>query len=131
MIILDSNIWIALLNEEDSQHKQAVNLFDKIKQTILIHEYIIIEVCSILLIKAGKTISNSFLNTILDNRDIEILLSNPSFFTAVVAEYKNSKQRNLSFVDISLLYMAQKHEVLTFDANLQKAIKSLELLDKS
>lgn len=131
MIILDSNIWIALLNEEDSQHQRAANLLNRIEASILIPEYVIIEVCTILLIKAGKKISSLFLDTILDNRDIAIQLSNPVFFTAVISEFKNNQQPNLSFVDISLLYLAQQHEVLTFDTNLQKAIKNLDLLNKS
>ena len=47
MIILDSNIWIAYLNKNDNQHNKAVSFFDKIKENILITEYIILEVATV------------------------------------------------------------------------------------
>ena len=52
--ILDSNVWIAFLHKGDSQHKKAQRIFARQKEPIVIPEYVIIEVSSVLLQKASK-----------------------------------------------------------------------------
>jgi predicted nucleic acid-binding protein len=45
--LLDSNIWIARLNREDSQHAKALAVFQSLEEKasmIVLPEYIIVEV---------------------------------------------------------------------------------------
>lgn len=124
MIILDSNIWIAFLNESDNQHKKAEKVFQGIGDSIIITEYIILEVASVLTMRANKNIADKFTELIIDNKNIKILLSNKIFFNKTVKNFLNYPKNNLSFTDISLLSLSGKYNIITFDKNLEKAIKS-------
>ncbi len=122
MKVLDSNIWIAFLNKKDSQHQKAVKLFDVLDSKVIIPEYIILEVCSILVLKVNKETADNFLKMIFLNKDVEVLFSDN--FLKVADFFISKKIKKLSFIDIFLLYLSDDYEVLTFDKDLQKAIKS-------
>ncbi len=124
MIILDSNVWIAFLDKSDSQHKQAEKIFNELKQKIIITEYIILEVCSVLSLKVNKKVADSFIEMAFNNRDIEVLLSDEHFFKETTKLFLNCLYTHLSFADISLLYLSNFYNVITFDKELQKAINS-------
>jgi predicted nucleic acid-binding protein len=122
MIVLDSSVWIAFLNKKDSQHNKAEKFLESIQSKIIVPEYVILEVCSVLLAKVGKKTANLFLEIIMDNQDIEVLFSNKIFFLELVEYFKNILRKNLSFVDIALLYLSNSYEVATFDNKLKRAI---------
>ncbi|MCD4706089.1 type II toxin-antitoxin system VapC family toxin [bacterium] len=124
MTILDSNVWIAFFNEMDNQHKKAEKVIKKLNNNqIVVPEYIVTEVASILRFKAGKEVSNDFIKSISDNDDIIILLSDEFFFNNVVDNFINLDGCKLSFIDIAILYLSKNYKVITFDKNLEKAIK--------
>ncbi len=121
-MILDSNVWIALYLEEDSQHKKALKLAPFFRH-VAIPEYVILETCTILLIKAGGEISEKFLDYAFDNREITVLFSMRDFFQETIKIFREKNGKKLSTIDASLLYLSSEHEVITFDKDLQKAIK--------
>lgn len=121
-MILDSNVWIALYLEEDSQHKKALKLAPSFWQ-VAIPEYIILETCTILLLKAGKGVSEKFLDYVFDNREVTVLFSTRDFFQETVRVFREKNEKKLSATDASLLYLSNDHEVITFDKDLEKAIK--------
>lgn len=122
MMILDSNVWIALYYEEDSQHKKALRLAPSFLR-IAIPEYIILETSTILLVKVGKEASEKFLDHVFDNREITILFSTREFFQETVKVFREKNDKKLSAIDASLLHLSAEHEVITFDKDLEKAIK--------
>ncbi len=122
MLIIDSNVWVALFNKNDSQHNKAKSFFDKLEMKVIIPEYVFIEVSTILLIKAGKNIAKKFIEIAQDNSDVEICLSSGELFLNTLRIFKNSAKDKLSFVDISLLFLSESYKIITFDKNLQKAI---------
>ncbi len=125
MIILDSNIWIAFLNVDDANHKKAEKIFEETKEKIILTEYILLETVTVLSQKAEKKVSDSFIKEAVNNRDIEILPSSEEFLNGVIKLYLSKKNKNLSFVDYSLLYLSKKIKVITFDKTLQREIKKL------
>ena len=127
MVIFDSNIWIAFLNKDDSQHKKALTVFENIKDNslVFITEYLVIEICSVLAMRAGNKIADSFLDMIMNNEDVEILSSSNQFFENIVSFFRKQNIKKLSFVDVSLLFLSRKYEIITFDKELQKALKIL------
>ncbi|MCD6149611.1 PIN domain-containing protein [bacterium] len=126
MTILDSNIWIAFFNENDNQHKKAEKVIKELgSNSVVVPEYIVTEIASILCFKAGKEVANDFIKNIIDNKDIKILLSNKLFFSNVIDNFVNLDGHKLSFIDMAILYLSKTYEVITFDKNLGKAIKSL------
>lgn len=122
MMILDSNVWIALYYEEDSQHKKALKLAPSFRH-IALTEYVILETCTILLAKVGKEASEKFLDHVFDNREIVILFSTREFFQETIRVFRGENEKKLSAIDASLLYLSGEHEVITFDKDLEKAIK--------
>jgi predicted nucleic acid-binding protein len=124
MIILDSNIWIAYLNKNDSQHSQAVSVFNKIEDNILITEYIILEVATVLAMRADKQIADAFIDLVMKNQDIKVLSSSKIFFNKTLGHFLKYKKSNLSFVDISLLALSKNYQVFTLDKELKKEINN-------
>lgn len=122
MTILDSNVWIAFFHENDNQHKKAEKIIKELNTKIVIPEYIITEIASVLCFKAGKKIAITFLKSILDNDDVEVLLSNKLIFNNTVDNFINDNNDKLSFIDTTLLCLSKKYKIITFDKNLQKII---------
>ncbi|MFQ6049727.1 MAG: type II toxin-antitoxin system VapC family toxin [Candidatus Paceibacterales bacterium] len=125
MVILDSNVWISFLNIDDYDHKKAERVFRKLKEKIVLTEYILLEVVTIISQKISKDLADSFIRTVIDNKDIEILASSKEFLDEIIKFYLSKKNKNLSFVDYSLLYLSQKTEIITFDKILKKELKKL------
>lgn len=122
MMILDSSVWIALYNEADSQHAKAVRLAASFSD-IALTEYVLLETATLLRAKAGDETAEYFLEYALDNADVAILYASRELFGDTVSLFRQMKGAKLSFVDASLLHLSDTHEVVTFDAALEKAIR--------
>ena len=123
MMIIDSSVWIALFNERDSQHDKAVSKSASFADVAL-PEYIFLETCTLLLSKAGRDVTEQFLAYVLDSADVAILHSSPEFFQATARLFRRPTNKKLSFVDVSLLVLAESHDIITFDKTLARAIES-------
>ena len=126
--LLDSNVWIARLNREDSQHAKAAAVFEEMKEqerVIILPEYVIVEVCTIVAMRSGKVAVGNFLRTARDNALVTILPSSPPFLEQVMDLFVERKDKHLSFVDVSLLVLSRSYTVLTFDRTLEKEIKKI------
>lgn len=124
MTILDSNVWIAFFNKSDNQHKKAEKVFQETSDSMFITEYVILEVVSVLTVRANKNIANEFIKLIIDNEDVKILLSSEKPFKKTVRTFLDYPKNNLSFTDISLLSLSGKYNIITFDKDLKKVIGS-------
>jgi len=122
MKIFDSNIWIAYFHEIDSQHGKALKLFNSSRYPIAITEYVVVETCNILLAKATKEIADLFINYVLDNEDVVLLLSDSSLFFETIGCFLEKDKKGLSFVDLSLVCLGKKHKIMTFDKKLNNEI---------
>ena len=123
MIVLDSNVWIALFDKDDSLHARAQRAVGELKERVALPEYVILEVTTVLAQKAGKLFADSFLQKVYANRDIQIIVSSGQFLDELVLFYLSSNAKNLSFVDYALLLLSRRMRVLTFDKNLEKTLK--------
>jgi len=121
--IIDSNIWIARFDKNDSTHEVALKVFESLNSQILITQFIISEVSTILQFKLWKEYSNSFLNWILKSENIEILEEIESF--ELINFYTKNDFKKLSFIDHSLLLLSKEFEIITFDKDLNKLIKKI------
>ena len=121
MIILDSNIWIAYLNEADSTHQRALKIFQKTNvKDILITEYLLLEIVTILKQIQGYKLAQEFIQLLTD-KNISFVESK-NFYAETLLLFQSLKENKLSFVDVSLLHLSKKYEVRTFDKSLQKAL---------
>lgn len=125
MTVLDSNIWIASFDNSDSTHKQSLELFKQLSiDDILLTEYIILEVTTILKQNKSSKIANKFIQRVTD---LNIsLLKSKDFYQKTLSLFQSLEENKLSFVDTSLLYLSKEYEIKTFDKNLQKALKNFK-----
>lgn len=124
MIIFDSNVWIAAFHESDTLHDRAVNIMNEQRQPFGVPEYVLIEVATILAKKAGMAHAKKFIEMIFDNRDCIVLITDESFCRSVANTYMKENKAELSFVDMSLLILGERHKVITFDTSLSKRLKA-------
>lgn len=122
MMILDSSVWVALFSERDSQYHKALKIAPSFK-SVAITEYIVLETSTLLFAKAGKETAEKFFEYALNNKEVELLFSSQDMFYGTLQLFRKAKDKKLSFVDTSLLYLSSEHEVITFDKELGKAIK--------
>ncbi|MBI2634137.1 PIN domain-containing protein [Candidatus Peregrinibacteria bacterium] len=125
MIMIDTSIWIALLDKTDNCHRQAISALNGIYyRDIGICDQIYGETLTVLRNKLHeqkcyefyKFINDQGVNTMLSDRHV-LMLSMHYFFL----------YRKLSFVDCLLMATAKLNnaELLTFDKSLKKAWDSI------
>jgi predicted nucleic acid-binding protein len=121
MIIFDSNIWIAYLNKSDSTHEQALKLFQGTNiKDILITEYLLLEIVTVLKQIQGYKFAHKFIQQVTDE-NISFIESK-NFYAKTLLLFQSLEEDKLSFVDVSLLYLSEKHKVKTFDKSLKRMI---------
>ncbi|NIA09603.1 MAG: PIN domain-containing protein [Nitrospiraceae bacterium] len=120
MIIFDSCVWIAFLNKADSQHTKAAKVLAENNDKIVMTEYILLEVASVLCLRAGKSRADKFLKIVMNNKDIKIITSDKTFLLGTINEFLRYKTKYLSFVDFSLVYLSKQYKIITFDEKLKQ-----------
>jgi predicted nucleic acid-binding protein len=124
-VIFDSNVWIAYFHTTDTYHREAAALVEKYTaQTIVLTEYVLLEIATLLKQKIGSAKTNVILTTLLQTDGIKLLTSE-QFFTPTLTTFVSSKEKHLSFVDVSLLVLSNDFTVITFDKKLTNAIARL------
>lgn len=122
MQIIDSSVWVALFLDFDSTHKKASEIFSQIEGSIYLPYCVINEVATVLAYKHSKMQADSFLDFITDNEDIIIIGDE----IANEINYYRQIEKNISFTDAAIIYLAEKFNLLliTFDKQIIKIIKS-------
>jgi predicted nucleic acid-binding protein len=125
MTIFDSSVWVAFFNDKDSQHKKAREAVSLAGGFTVIPEHIVSETASVLLARVSKESAEEFLEAITGNPSVKILLSEGELFWGTLMLFREKENKKLSFVDASLLFLSSKYKVVSFDKELEKAIKKL------
>lgn len=120
--IFDTNVWVALFNEQDAHQDVAKRLFLQ-NETVFIPEYVILETTTVSQLRASKQKADMFAEMIFVTEQLEILYASDSFFRSVLTLFQQQSIK-LSFVDCALLLLSEHYQVYTFDKALEKAICS-------
>ena len=120
-VILDSSVWISFLYKEDSQHERARKVLGGLVNTILVPEYVLIEVATALKRKGKGTDARSFVRQVLEDNET-FLPSNT--LVHETADLFCTRNDHLSFTDTALLFLSREHRVITFDKALARTISS-------
>lgn len=125
--LCDSNVWIALLNPEDTQHEKALRRFEEAQgkgHQFFITNYIDVECISVLQRRQGFRASKEWIEFREETPTLKMIFVDTLFHEDVIEFYLLLKDSHLSFTDISLLYLSKKgFSVMTFDHRLEKAIR--------
>ncbi len=121
--IVDSNIWIAHFLANDPNHEKAYKILESLNfDEVYIHEYILLEVVTVLRLRAGAAVAAEALRMFhdLDLNKLDDSLVKSDLYNLLLQE----KYPKLSYIDLFLLSFSPKgYEVLSFDKNLNRAIK--------
>lgn len=121
-LVLDTSFLVALFNNNDVFHKKALKRREQIKNEILLlPEYVVLELTTILGIKTSVKISQKATNELLHAKEVRFIPCSEIFASAFKRFHKQDLYK-LSFVDCALLEIKESYgasEILTFD----KALK--------
>ena len=115
--ILDSSVWIAYLDKEDSQHTKAEQLLEGVHpSTVFVTEYILLEVTSVLKQKGQYQKAKDFIQKAYGIRYIPSVTHHEQTCRLFI----ETNDTHLSFVDMSLVHLSQYYTIMTFDRQLQR-----------
>lgn len=122
-IIFDSNVWIGHFTSADPHHEAAKRLVEAQCDTEPLHitNEIISETATILKIRYNVSAAQLFISFIQNNPAI-IRIPPVFYFDITLEKFKESKETELSFTDMSLVVLSKHFTVHTFDVALKKAL---------
>jgi len=122
MMLVDSNVWIALFASKDEHHPKAetdISALALKKEKVVLIDLVISEVVTYLLRRESRAEIAKFLDFVLQSQDIVIYALSTEDIHEIMMDFKYSKGR-LSFTDEALLYVsdANGYGLLTYDKEL-------------
>ena len=119
--VLDSNVWVAYFLAQDPQHQAAADIFESLDLSkVYIHDFIILEIVSVLRIRANAKVAAKALELL---EQLELKIIDADFAKQEVYNLtKTAKYPKLSFVDMFLLVLSKKYKIVTFDKALARAL---------
>ncbi len=130
-VLIDSSIWIAYFDKDDSHTEHAKKILDELKSDasiLLLTDYVIQEVTTVLLYKNKPTLAEHFIEYLDDEPLIEIVSIDALLLrkTMQFAKTKNWRPK-LSLTDWSLLFLADtlNLRLSTFDRQLNNAWRKI------
>ncbi len=122
-IIVDTNIWVALFNEHDSDHKRVVKYIDLLGEEQIMPDLIFYETLTVL---RNKSEDNDPLETFIEFTTKAQLVTIRLFYennSDILTLFINEHKDGLSYIDTLLLFLSKEYHILTFDKKLKKRIK--------
>lgn len=123
-IFVDSGFVIALINQRDQYHQQALELADRLEGHALITtDAVLLEVGNALA-RNYKQKAIEIIEQFLDSDEVEIVSLTPQLFNQALSQYKQYEDKEWGLVDcISFVVMREVgiNQVLTFDRHFVQA----------
>jgi predicted nucleic acid-binding protein len=122
---IDSNIYISILNSEESTHAQSLELLETLKSQkaeLFTSNYIVSECLTILSQRFNHQIALVFENDIYSG-NTKILIPNKEVENIARMIFRNSISKNISYVDCTNIAFCIRYkldQLITFDKNLTK-----------
>src|SRR3989344_5212909 len=121
-VFIDSNIFIAELNKDDSLHNRAKVILGNIEKqnlSAVTSNFIVNEVITVLSQRVSKTTAITFADFIYDgDTAIDIMTINRNIEIKAIEYLKNLKSKNISFCDcatLAVLDLFSIDNLATFD----------------
>ncbi len=131
MILIDSNVIISYINKDDSKHKEALLLLNRIMNkeygNYIISDYIFDEIATVAFLRTNRKEAFKIGDFLLENVDI-IKIVNKLFFDSwtLFKQYKK-----LSFTDCTNLAIMKElgiNAIATFDKDFIKEVSGIEIM---
>ena len=117
MIFVDSGAWIALLNQRDQYHDDAVVIYNGLKQQrarLLTTDYVIDETATWLKYRANHSVAVQFLDLIESVEKTGVLTVaeiDKTLFQEAKQIFRQYDDLKLSFTDCTSFAVCQKHNI--------------------
>lgn len=126
MIVLDSSLVIAWLNERDAHHPSAARVMARVKGgewgEALLPEYVFLETVTVLAAKRGLEFASRTARNLVEGREAEFVFCSP-YFADAVDVFRTQVRTKLSFADAAIVAIARHRAggvVATFDRDFSK-----------
>jgi len=133
LVFVDSNFFCALYNPNDTLHLKANSVADKLSKLsarICISNYIFLEVVTIVSQRVSKAKGVATGEKLANPKYITSIHVDDKLLSGTWSIYKNLKNKDVSFVDVSIIttMLSENIKVLvTFDSKLAKLAESYKL----
>ena len=133
-VFIDSDVFIAFVKKDDSQHAAARKIFDKLRNREVIFStsnYVFAEVVAVLSQRVGREVALEFIKNIYaPESGIDIKWVTLEIEESAVDIFRKQTSKNVSFVDCVNMAMVYNHHIdaiFSFDAVYKKnALKTVE-----
>ncbi len=123
-IFIDTSFILALINERDQYHNQALDLSDHyIDQELAITDAVLLEIANSLA-RRYKNEAIEVIEQFLNSEDVEVIRLTPEIFDRAFELYKTRPDKEWGLVDcVSFIVMQDRNirKVLTFDQHFAQA----------
>lgn len=127
VLVIDTSVIVAAVNDREALHEKARQFLAALERgawgTALLHEYVFLEVVTVLASRVGFAESVAVGERLLGTAGIEFVASSEDF-TSVWREFRSQPRGKLSFADSALLTLAKARgatHLATFDKDLLKS----------
>jgi predicted nucleic acid-binding protein len=126
MIVLDSSFLVAYHNRRDVHHEKAIEAMEKLVAgewgPALLHEYVFLEVVTVLLARRGLDVAVRVATLLLQAREVEFV-SSSDMFLGVLDTFRGQRRTRLSFADAAIVTVARQRGarfIATFDRDFRQ-----------
>ena len=125
-VVVDSNIFIALFNQDDTLHERAVALWQEFRddQGVLLYtsNFVLAEVLTVLRLRVSRTAAQSFGAIVFgQTRALHVIYIDHDLMKQSYEIFSTVPIKDFSFVDASLVALSKafQAELVTFDKHLR------------
>lgn len=129
-VFVDSNIYISLLNKNDTTHKNALVILDELEKEeaeLFISNYILSECLTLISQRFGHINAIQFRDDIYKG-NTRVLITDKEIEDLSWDIFKNCKDKNISYVDSTNIAFCKKYlldELISLDKSLINLYKNL------
>lgn len=110
-IFLDASFYVALLNQQDEYHEQAVALSRSLREAVVTTEYVLIELGNWLSQTGDKEAFRELLERMEDDERTLIVPCSSNLFLQAVEVYTTRTERNWTLSDCISFVVMQREEI--------------------
>lgn len=125
-IFVDTSGWVALFVEKDSNHKKAVFIFEKLKNSkaaLYTSDYVIDETITTILVRGNHKQSIVAGNALFNSEIIRSIYVAPEYLESAWKLYQKYKDKEFSFTDVTSFAIVKDLDVgkvFSFDSDFRQ-----------
>lgn len=112
-VFVDTGAWFASIIAEDAEHQRAVGWLSQNRQPLLTTDYIVDEVITLLLYRAGPDPARLMGQRLLKSGLVELVYLSTEDISEAWEVFVKYRDKKWSFTDCTSKVIMQKHDITT------------------